>query len=1412
MSNGPDLNCTMTNPRDFEVTDIVLKSSSELHKIPLVSGENGIYKGQVVVNHGQSRADYVGSSAGLFLRVGPQELESPGDSIIRIGPAYVTEDPITVTEPGISFVGENQRLNETGQIWFRKTDKAFFLNDGSLWQRLTPVPASQTTAGISRFATPVETTLGLSTTTAISPATLTGWKEENDFIERNRKGIQIYVDPELGTDDITNDGLDPYNPFITIERALIEVAARSYLPDVNNDLYDVFSINIAIGDFTVDNRPGSSDYRNLPRFDFNSTGCILPFTVPTAIEQYEPLLQRIRIPNARGQGIRVGQELYSSSGGIAVVRQISGNFVFLKRVRGLWQLGDFVSYPNYSLVNPPEGGIVVPRGCSIVAADLRKTKVRPLYVGDITAANSDPNCGGTGRTSIFKLTGGCYIYGFTFTDSLTYFKSHHLCTCVEFASTADLRDPNYSLYSKIFQILGRRYQPEIILSQFNPALAETEIVTSTASNTSVDEFGYLVIDSVVSSSPYVYNCSLRSRFGLGGMLIDGNKVTGLKSMVTAQFTNVSLQSDPEAFVVDNTAPGNKRYKPNWKHTAFKAINGGYAQIVSCFVICSANHYETIDGGELSITNSCSNFGEFSLVSKGYSPEALPQDKGGTISFIVPPKPIDPTELVIPAVTFLAGPTTNTKVYVNGDVDNERITPFKFVPGEKIFIKGADGTEFSADLSGSEPLIQQDSNGWFFSTSASSNGIFNNKTQLDDFIIYIKRVPDFRDSDDRIYWLRIEGLNRSNLRQPVENFILRFNQDLQGRQVQSTLFVAKVRSTDTSGAALPPGVFEIAVLSANGENELLDDLFPELNVDRPEENSATSLTYKSSASILRDLGFTPSQINSTLQVSNSSVALSTPIFVEFNRPSLIRCSSHTWEWQGYLNYASALPKFQDKVLSFFESIAKIKNQTFGGRVYNTGMDQDGNYLIGDKLIDLKTGKEIDINKRLTQESKVYERLIVTKKLLMFPGSSFDLRSAIVSVDSQTRFSSPISADSGYKVYATKESAGLIELATVEEVFAGIDDLRAVTSASLRALILSIQAAYAAAFATVDLTATNARVTNKLTVEEETELRGTVDVIGDLAVEGNSTFTGPVTITGSSALTGSVTVTGNVSTTGDLTTTGDFSVGGDTSLTGKLDVTQDVTLAGPLEVTGSITALDSVTIANLLTVSDAATFEDSVDILGAVEIQGPSNFFGAIIASSPFTTSSTVSATGDITTTSKFVGFGTIPLGGIIMWSGNISAFDVSTNPNGLPTGWRLCDGTSAFGRATPDLRSRFIVGAGSSYSIGSTGGQDLVGLQVDNLPPHNHPTFTDTQGAHQHGVTSTGTLTTIFNQNSGGSTDANVSDNMGSGFTRDYSITVSGTTDTQGAHSHNVTVGNTGSGVPFDNRPLYFALAYIMRVQ
>ena len=120
-----------------------------------------------------------------------------------------------------------------------------------------------------------------------------------------------------------------------------------------------------------------------------------------------------------------------------------------------------------------------------------------------------------------------------------------------------------------------------------------------------------------------------------GMYADGDKATGFRSMVVAQFTGIGLQKDNNAFVLynndtpqtgaydDSTVVANLHtnskavYKPSYKNYHIKCSNDATLQIVSVFAIGYAEHFVTQSGGDASITNSNSNFGAKALVGEGF---------------------------------------------------------------------------------------------------------------------------------------------------------------------------------------------------------------------------------------------------------------------------------------------------------------------------------------------------------------------------------------------------------------------------------------------------------------------------------------------------------------------------------------------------------------------------------------------------------------------------------------------------------------------------------------------------------------------------------------------------------------------------------------------------------------------------
>lgn len=129
----------------------------------------------------------------------------------------------------------------------------------------------------------------------------------------------------------------------------------------------------------------------------------------------------------------------------------------------------------------------------------------------------------------------------------------------------------------------------------------------------------------------------------------------------------------------------------------------------------------------------------------------------------------------------------------------------------------------------------------------------------------------------------------------------------------------------------------------------------------------------------------------------------------------------------------------------------------------------------------------------------------------------------------------------------------------------------------------------------------------------------------------------------------------------------------------------------------------------------------------------------------------------------LGFGSgFPAGGIILWSGATTT---------IPAGWVLCDGANG----TPDLRDRFVVGAGGTYAVKAAGGSSTTGettLTTAQMPAHTHDTR-----SHAYGFPNTGSNFQL--------------DNRGSGYA---------TASTGGGESH-----------AHSSMPPYYSLAYIMKL-
>ena len=183
---------------------------------------------------------------------------------------------------------------------------------------------------------------------------------------------------------------------------------------------------------------------------------------------------------------------------------------------------------------------------------------------------------------------------------------------------------------------------------------------------------------------------------------------------------------------------------------------------------------------------------------------------------------------------------------------------------------------------------------------------------------------------------------------------------------------------------------------------------------------------------------------------------------------------------------------------------------------------------------------------------------------------------------------------------------------------------------------------------------------------------------------------------------------------------------------------------------------------------------------------------------------------------------VPSGIIAVWSGAEGA---------IPSGWYLCNGSNG----TPDLRNRFIVGAGSgsSYSVGNTGGSNTVTLSTSQIPSHSHTTNNHSHNAsvsdpghghsvsvsdpgHSHNTSVTGAKlfpgyggAHVPYGGAGGypGTHFNMS-NANTGISANASN--ANTSISVSTGNANPSTNNTGGGGSHENRPPYYALCYIMK--
>ena len=558
-----------------------------------------------------------------------------------------------------------------------------------------------------------------------------------------------------------------------------------------------------------------------------------------------------------------------------------------------------------------------------------------------------------------------------------------------------------------------------------------------------------------------------------------------------------------------------------------------------------------------------------------------------------------------------------------------------------------------------------------------------------------------------------------------------------------------------------------------------------------ENEIVRITDKNRTKIIRGALGT----NATSHLKNVAALKIKVIPVETRRNSLIRASGHTFEYVGFGpgNYSTAMPQVQDRVLDNDEQILAQSEQTRGGLVVYTAMNDKGEFFIGRKKIDALTGEEVSTIDEFDTTS-------VSAPTAQLPTTaSFD------NLTINQNFYSNANTDL-IDVKFRGNRTGSIG----KQVFVGIQETEPPSSQTGDNILFATSVNRGGYIGWVQTNETGTEKWQRfglVSVENGKEHYAVDNVaIGvticdtgeDLTVAGNSSVGSLkvddltqgriVTIGASGELQDSsaLTFAGSTLTSHTLNVDNNASVGVDATVGRHLSVT-GITTAEHFHSTDDIIADDKI---------QAGGDVQGVNLIATANVQATGTVTAGTATISGTVQAEQLTSTDDANisgtcTAGDFVGNGTIPIGGIIMWSGTNAA---------VPSNWNLCDGTNG----TPNLIDKFVVGRGSAYAADTTGGSaDAI------VPTHTH---TATGGSHGHPVRhSTQTSGAVLADAAGGyildSTGVQdfAANNSTPGSTSGDQIGQSGSLSlTAAAPAGSSSVTNA-------NLPPYYAIAYIMRI-
>jgi hypothetical protein len=565
---------------------------------------------------------------------------------------------------------------------------------------------------------------------------------------KNTEGRILYVNPNDldATDAVENQGNSLARPFKTIQRALIESARFSYLKGSDNDSIEKTTVLLFPGEHLIDNRPGYA-IKN----DSGTAKAVSPAGSET-VASTELSLNTDSVFDLT-QSNNILYKFNSVNGGAIVPRGTSIVGLDLRKTKvrpkyvpnptdddlgysSIFKITGTCYFWQFSLFDADESGLVYTDS------------------SDFSSNNQSTPTFSHHKLSCFEYADGVNIVsGYDLTDLSMYYAKLSNAFNTETGRNIDQKYPanplGFAPQRPEYEIVGAFAADPVEISTIisGDGATPTSVVTVTTSSdhgltagtpikirnvnvddynistkvqsvTSSTQFTYVLpfvrnnlpagsaaglsassatvtieTDTVSGASPYIFNISLRSIWGMSGLHADGSKASGFRSLVTAQFTGVSLQKDDRAFVKYNESSrlyegitvskvtgaslsrgsssttastvyhldSNAVYRTGWESSHIKASNDAFIQVVSVFAIGYTRHFDGLSGADYSITNSNSNFGQLSLSSSGFKKEAFTKDNKGYITSVITPKAITSVDENIDWIPVDVGLTTSVGI-------------------------------------------------------------------------------------------------------------------------------------------------------------------------------------------------------------------------------------------------------------------------------------------------------------------------------------------------------------------------------------------------------------------------------------------------------------------------------------------------------------------------------------------------------------------------------------------------------------------------------------------------------------------------------------------------------------------------------------------------------------------------------